>query len=394
METPKKPNIKLPEGFYLAWVPERNVWQMRPIVGYSDKYLVNKPNPFIPKKEEKPVEPKERKEGTKNGSLHDAKLAKNDEFYTRYEDIAEELKEYDGFFKGKVVYCNCDKAFNFGRSQFFEYFQVNFHRLGLKKLIATQIVPNGRGIKWTYDGVPPTSPLDESEICTEFLKGDGSFQSAECREILKECDVVVTNPPFSLFREFVDTLIAYGKKFLIIGNKNAITYKEIFPLIKDNKLWLGFTSPKGFDQPSTHEVKQMAGLTRWFTNIEHRKHQTPLYLREGASVCSIKYPKYDNYDAINVDDVKMIPHDYDGVMGVPITFLDKYCPSQFEISGIDSTDFAEEIGIQPMGAEFIRKYRENGGTGHYTEGMRNLCYYENDGTPKKVYSRILIRKVK
>ena len=347
MDTPKKPNIKLPEGFYLVWIPERNVWQMRPIVGYSDKYLVNKPNPFIPKKEEKSVEPKEHKEGTKNGSLHDAKRAKNDEFYTRYEDIANELKEYDDFFKGKVVYCNCDKAFNFGRSQFFEYFQVNFHRLGLKKLIATQIVPNGRGIKWTYDGVPPTSPLDESEICTEFLKGDGSFQSAECKEILKECDVVVTNPPFSLFREFVDMLVTYGKKFLIVGSMNAISYKEIFPLIKENKLWLGFTCPKNFqvtlekveDEKKQYEengkIYQKFGNICWYTNIEHRKRQTPLYLREGASVYSNEYPKYDNYDAINVDDVKMIPHDYDGVMGVPITYLFKYCPTQFEIVGLD-----------------------------------------------------------
>ena len=386
METPKKPNIKLPEGFYLAWVPERNVWQMRPIVGYSDKYLVNKPNPFIPKKEEKPVEPKERKEGTKNGSLHDAKRAKNDEFYTRYEDIAEELKEYDGFFKGKVVYCNCDKAFNFGRSQFFEYFQVNFHRLGLKKLIATQIVPNGRGIKWTYDGVPPTSPLDESEICTEFLKGDGSFQSAECREILKECDVVVTNPPFSLFREFVDTLISYGKKFLIMGNINAISYKEIFPLIKDNKLWTGFNFNKTMEFVLPNDYKKWDRIENgqkigkvpgicWYTNIEHSKRQTPLYLREEASVESVEYKKYDNFDAINVDDVKMIPHDYDGVMGVPITFLGKYCPTQFEILDlVNRYMVCDYFGIN----ESVRKNHSH-------------CTNING---ESVYARILIRKIK
>lgn len=179
------------------------------------------------------------------------------------------------------------------------------------------------------------------------------------------------------------------KKFILIGNKNAIVYKEIFKLIKENKIWLGFTSPKGFDQPSTYEVKQMAGLTKWFTNIEHKKHNTPIDLYKRYSN---EYPHYANYNAIEVKTYADIPYDYDGIMGVPLTFLDKYCPEQFEIVGIDSTDFAEEIGIQPMGAEFIKRYCENGGTGHYTEGMRNLCYYEQDGTPKKVYSRILIRK--
>lgn len=190
--------------------------------------------------------------------------------------------------------------------------------------------------------------------------------------------------------------------FIIIGNGNAVTYKEIFPLIKENKLWLGYGNVKAYktnlkrvENEKTQYIEngvvyQKFGNTCWYTNIEHNKRKEGIYLSETYS--DEKYPKYDNYDAIEVSRVENIPMDYDGIMGVPISFLDKYCPSQFELIGIDSTDFAEKIGIKPMGEEFIRRYRANGGTGHYTEGMRNLCYYENDGTPKKVYSRILIKK--
>lgn len=250
-----------------------------------------------------------------NKNLNSGKKAKNNEFYTRYEDIEKELKYYD--LKGKSIYCNTDY---YRKSNFVKYFIDNFKELGISKITAT-CFDNGDGAyMYQYDG----------ENATHIeMDGDGDFRSEECVKWLKKCDVVVTNPPFSLFRDFVAQLVKYDKKFLIIGNKNAISYKEIFPLIKDNKLWLGITSPEDFIQPKGDKKKNMKGLTRWFTNIEHSNRIYPLdlYKRYDAE----KYPKYDNYNAINVDKVTDIPCDYDGVMGVPITFLDKYCPTQFEI---------------------------------------------------------------
>lgn len=258
-----------------------------------------------------------------NKNLNSGKKAKNNEFYTRYEDIEKELKYYD--LKGKSIYCNTDY---YRKSNFVKYFIDNFKELGISKITAT-CFDNGDGAyMYQYDG----------ENATHIeMDGDGDFRSEECVKWLKKCDVVVTNPPFSLFRDFVAQLVKYDKKFLIIGNKNAISYKEIFPLIKDNKLWLGITSPEDFIQPKGDKKKNMKGLTRWFTNIEHSNRIYPLdlYKRYDAE----KYPKYDNYNAINVDKVTDIPCDYDGVMGVPITFLDKYCPTQFEI--VD----AREIGL-------------------------------------------------
>ena len=265
----------------------------------------------------------------KNTTLHNAKKARNDEFYTQLSDIEKEMAHYKDFFKGKIVYCNCDDA---RESNFFKFFSNNFESLGLKKLITTGYKADGKGVKLVYEGDKNGNfMVDDAEVVVTELEGNGDFRSEECIELLKECDVVVTNPPFSLFREYVAQLIKYGKKFLIIGNKNAITYKEIFPYIKNNELWLGMNWAKDFVQPNG-EVKKFGNIC-WYTNIGHARRNTPLDLYKKYS--ADEYPKYDNYDAIEVSKVSEIPTNYEGVMGVPITFLDKYCPTQFEIVGLD-----------------------------------------------------------
>ena len=228
-----------------------------------------------------------------NGNLSKAKAAKNDEFYTRLEDIEKELKHYTEHFKGKVVYCNCDDA---NRSNFFKYFSTNFQKLGLKKLIATGYKENGKGVVAIQKG-------DDIDI----YDGNGDFRSEECIEFLKEADIVVTNPPFSCFRQYVAQLMQYGKKFLIIGNKNAITYKEIFPYIKNNELWLGTTPIKDFIQPNG-ELKKFGNIC-WFTNLEHNKRNEELILYKTYN--PTEYPKYSNYDAIEVGKVAEIPMDYE-----------------------------------------------------------------------------------
>lgn len=295
----------------------------------------------------------------KNTNLHNAKKARNDEFYTQLSDIEKEMAHYKDFFKGKIVYCNCDDA---RESNFFKFFSNNFESLGLKKLITTGYKADGKGVKLVYEGDKNGNfMVDDAEVVVTELEGNGDFRSEECIELLKECDVVVTNPPFSLFREYVAQLIKYGKKFLIIGNKNAITYKEIFPYIKNNELWLGMNWAKDFVQPNG-EVKKFGNIC-WYTNIGHARRNTPLDLYKKYS--ADEYPKYDNYDAIEVSKVSEIPTNYEGVMGVPITFLDKYCPTQFEIVGLD-------------------RYVEN--NPHY--GHR----FHING--KETYARILIRRKK
>ena len=278
----------------------------------------------------------------KNSNLHNAKTAKNDEFYTQLTDIEKELKHYKKHFEGKVVYCNCDDV---RWSNFFKYFSMNFEHLGLKKLICTAYNENGQGIVYEYNGdLNGNRIVDDEEIEVKYLEGNGDFRSAECIEILKQADIVVTNPPFSLFREYVAQLMEYGKKFLIIGNGNAITYKEIFPLIKENKIWLGvslnmtkchFIVPQSYEGSNVfyENGNKMAKVNNaiWFTNLDHTKRHTELDLYKKYNV--EEYPKYDNYDAIEVSKVAEIPMDYDGVIGVPITFLYKYCPTQFEIVG-------------------------------------------------------------
>ena len=303
-----------------------------------------------------------------NTNLYNARSAKNDEFYTRIEDIEKELKYYKDFFKGKVVYCNCDIADGENRSNFFVYFVENFKEFGLKRLICTSYNKGGKGRLCIYDGNTNLNNIIDME-------GNGDFRSEECIKWLEKCDVVVTNPPFSLFREYVTQLMEYGKKFLIIGNKNAITCKEIFPLIKDNRLWLDINAPKAYSTPlkevenektqykENGVVYQKFGNHGWFTNIEHSMRNLPLDLYKKYNPKD--YPKYDNYDAINVDKTSDIPMDYDGVMGVPITFLDKYCPTQFEIMGI------------------------HGNCYDYTKPLKSLAI-----NGKKVYKRIMIRKIK
>lgn len=291
----------------------------------------------------------------KNSSLNRANKAKEDEFYTQLSDIENELKHYKHHFKDKIVYCNCDDPFV---SNFFRYFSYNFEYLGLKKLIATCYKSKAtdlfsqnnseQAICLEYfgdkdgNGVPN---IDEINVIS--LSGDGDFRSDECVEILKKADIIVTNPPFSLFREYVAQLIENNKKFLIIGNQNAITYKEIFSLIRDNKMWLGyksgdmkFTVPSYYEpratrywQDETGQKWRSLGNICWFTNLEHSKRYEELILYKTYN--ANEYPNYDNYHAINVNKVVDIPMDYDGVMGVPITFLDKYNPNQFDLIGLD-----------------------------------------------------------
>ena len=288
-----------------------------------------------------------------NKNLHQAKNAKKDEFYTQLPDIENELKHYKAHFKNKVVYCNCDDP---RMSNFFHYFSYNFEDLGLKKLITTCYQNHNRdlfsqhnserAIYLEYYGDKNNNKTpDIEEIGVQYLKGDGDFRSAESIELLKQADIVVTNPPFSLFREYVAQLIQYNKRFIILGNLNAITYKEIFPLIKENKLWFGPSIHSGdreFGVPYDYPLKaagyridengnkfiRVKGV-RWFTNLDHNKRHEDLILYK--TYTPEAYPKYDNYDAINVDKTKEIPMDYPGAMGVPITFLDKYNPEQFEI---------------------------------------------------------------
>lgn len=328
-----------------------------------------------------------------NTSLHGAKKAKKDEFYTQLVDIEKELKHYKEQFRGKVVYCNCDDPFE---SNFFKYFAANFNALGLKRLIATSYkpspiantqlglfgddevlaTPKGRPkvtankfIINEVDDLDGDGAFDLRDIAEQLranknnewspLDGDGDFGSRESIELLKQADVVVTNPPFSLFRKYISQLVEYDKKFLIIGNINAVTYKEVFPLIKENKLWLGASIHSGdreFQVPGDYPL-DAAGCrvdengnkfirvkgVRWFTNLDYEERHDSMVLYKKYS--SEYYPKYDNYDAINVDKTVDIPMDYKGAIGVPITFLDKYSPDQFEILGaLISGPLGKELG--------------------------------------------------
>ena len=285
---------------------------------------------FVDDIDELITEDKENEKGCDNTNLHKAKVIKNDEFYTQLDDIAKEVKNYKKRFSGKSVFCNCnDKPSN----NFFKYFLTQFDVIGLTKLVAIEYVEGGHGIKYTVENdLNGDGIIDESDIVVEELNGDGGFGTDESIEELKKCDIVCTNPPFSVFREFIALLMKYGKKFLVIGSKNAITYKEFFPLLKENKVWIGTGNVQNFMQPDG-TIKKFGNIC-WFTNIPHAKRAEPLPLT--ATYYDDKnrreeYPKYDNYDAIEVSKVVNIPKDYEGVMGVPITFLDKYCPEQFEI---------------------------------------------------------------
>lgn len=289
--------------------------------------------------------------------LRDARRQKKDEFYTQLSDIENELRHYKSHFKGKTVLCNCDDP---RVSNFFHYFALNFEALGLRRLITTCYKnqdadlfsqnDSEQAVWLEYWGDKNGNRVpDPEEIGIKPLKGDGDFRSQECIELLKQADIIVTNPPFSLFREFLAQLIEYDKQFLIIGNMNAVTYKEVFPLVQANKVWFGASIHSGdreFGVPQDYPLNaagwrvdekgrkfiRVKGV-RWFTNLDIPKRHDPLLLYRTYS--PELYPQYDNYPAINVDKTADIPLDYDGVMGVPITFLDKYCPDQFEIVGLD-----------------------------------------------------------
>lgn len=271
-----------------------------------------------------------------NANLRAADGHKDDEFYTGYEDIKKELIHYAKYFKNKVIYCNCDDHYGIGlgtpKSNFIKYLADNFEAFQIKKVIATHYEKDREHSTMyildkdnTGDGVICWEDIEEIP-----MQGNGDFRSAECVELLKQADIVITNPPFSLFREYVAQLMEYNKKFLIIGNKNALSYKEIFTLIKNNKIWLGFNSPSDF-MYGGKPTKKMIGLTRWYTNLENSKRNEFLNTGKKYDGYENMYPQYDNYDAINVDKVCDIPMDYGGIMGVPITFMDKYNPEQFEI---------------------------------------------------------------
>jgi len=330
---------------------------------------------------------------SQNKNLTQAKKNKKDEFYTQLSDIERELKHYKKHFKGKVVYCNCDDP---RISNFFHYFSYNFEKLGLKKLITTCYKnkdmdlfsqnDSDEAIYLEYEGDKNGNNVpDIEEIGIKSLKGDGDFRSEESIELLKQADIVITNPPFSLFREYVTQLIEYDKDFIIIGSFNAITYKEIFKLIKENKMWLGhgfkggnayFKTTHPTDDFAKGVYDESTGLVKfrnvvWYTNLDIAKRNEELILYKNYNFQ--EFPKYDNYDAINISKTKDIPMDYDGVMGVPITFLDKYNPNQFEIIGSDSD---VKDGLLPK----IINLKWNGKLDRgYLKG-------------KRMYARLLIRR--
>lgn len=379
-----------------------------------------------------------------NKNLSNAKRVKNDEFYTQYSDIQKEIEAYleynPNIFRGQVVYCNCDDPFE---SNFFRYFVLNFNKLGLKRLITTSYKPSpvaNTQLGLFGDDKTLTKAKGRSKVTAnkfiinevkdidgdgEFnlkdvakqlkanrhnewtpLEGDGDFRSEESINLLKQSDIVVTNPPFSLFREYIKQLVDYDKKFLIIGNLNAITYKEVFPLLKENKVWLGnnykvnagamfFEIPENVaNLEQVREIKtNKSGIkvyvtrvqgVRWFTNLDHGRRHQPQPLMTKAEVIKFvtkkPFQKYVNYDAIEVSLVKNIPSDYSGEMGVPVSILDKYSPEQFEISGISRTLAKKMSLIAPKGT--------------YSQGGPRFYLDNGDGTYLRLYDRIVIKHKK
>ena len=380
-----------------------------------------------------------------NKSLNAAAAAKQDEFYTQITDIEKELRHYRKHFAGKTILCNCDDPFE---SNFFKYFVLNFNRLGLAKLIATcyagspivytqmnlfgepeEVVQAEREKKpykvevtQVYDttGDGGVDMLDVEELfrtgknSLELLEGDGDFRSPECLALLDEADIVVTNPPFSLFREYVATLMEYNKKFIIIGSKNGITYKEIFPHFMNNEIWLGYGFDRGnayFSIPKESAREYASGVydastglvkfrnCAWFTNLDIRKRHEELILVKRYN--SKDFPRYDNYDAIEVSKTADIPCDYAGVMGVPITYLDKYNPEQFQILGITKTWFGaatktypKQTQIDPSGKQSTVSKLNDGVTIKIDTPPTGKTYYMvGDEMYQQLYPRILIRNL-
>ena len=325
-----------------------------------------------------------------NANLHKAKNAKNDEFYTQLTDVAKELMHYKHHFKDKIVFCNCDDP---TWSAFWKYFHLNFEALGLKKLISTH-----------YDKTEPTYKMeytggDDNDIEVGVktpLEGNGDFRNQECLDLLDEADIVVTNPPFSLFREYVAVLMEHEKKFIIWGNNNAVTYVEIFPLLKENQMWIGYLANSTcvfrvgegyqFDKKITESIGDgykygKVPAISTFTNLDIQKRHEKLTLWK--SYDASEYPKYENFDAIEVSKISEIPVDYDGMMGVPKTFMNIYNPDQFEIIGNAHGDSGVALGLIPYPRE-LRKLNK---------GMRDGdVYYMKDGMPVIPFSRIIIRK--
>lgn len=362
-----------------------------------------------------------------NANLGAAKAAKNDEFYTQLTDIEKELRHYRKHFKGKTVLCNCDDPFE---SNFFKYFVLNFNRLGLKKLIATCYVtspivgqqlslfdvvggdeeqrnkPYKAVVTKAYD-TAGDGGVDMFDVAALFkahenelveLEGDGDFRSEECLALLNEADIVVTNPPFSLFREYVAVLMEHEKYFIIIGNQNAVSYREIFPLLKDNRIWLGVTAPKEFIVPKTIDGRKNTyqredgiiiakfGNVCWFTNLDIKKRHEEIILVKRYT--PDLYPSFYNFDAINVNKTSDIPCDYAGIMGVPITFMDKFSPDQFDIVGLGKANLGLMAGVKPYTDEH-RAYRKNVQKRGTVDG--DLYMVDKDGHPVMPYARILIR---
>ena len=344
-----------------------------------------------------------------NKDLRKAKKSKKDEFYTQLTDIEREINHYRKHFKDKVVLCNCDDP---RVSNFFHYFSYNFEKLGLKKLITTCYKSQDvnlfsehdteKAVYLEYNGDKNGNNVpDPEEIGIKELKGDGDFRSQESIELLKQADIVVTNPPFSLFRDYVAQLIEYDKKFVIIGNLNALTYKETFKLIKENKMWFGHSIHSGdreFGVPKDYPLKAASSRVdengnkfirvkgvRWFTNLDYEERYQDLILYKKYN--SKEYLTYENYDAININVTKEIPEDYNGDMGVPITFMDKYNPDQFEIIGLGISNSGKGIGVEAYKEEH-KKYRKEVQKRGAVDGD---LYMMIDGVVTVPYARIIIK---
>ncbi len=373
-----------------------------------------------------------------NKKLSEAKNAKNDEFYTQYEDIQREVNAYLEYnpdvFRGKTILLPCDDP---EWSNFTRFFAQNFENFGLKKLISTSFAYESKNFKEGYQlsffetespeydedkakthgkiftltrDSNKSGAIDIDDLEWHYLAGDGDFRSDEVKALRDEADIIVTNPPFSLYREFIDWLFEEDKQFLVIANKNSITYKEIFPLIMKNKMWSGRTSWGGgmwFETKDSNDVDRVINgvnmknvSSTWFTNIEHGRRHQPMSLMtmednikfsKHKEVNGKEYCKYVTFDALDVPYSDAIPKDYKGMMGVPKSFLEFYCAEQFELLGYEREDENIVVGIKNMPEEFLEVYRQQGGKGHYTKGMKMLCYYDNEGNAKIPFSRILIR---
>lgn len=339
---------------------------------------------------------------TRNISLSTARCTKNDEFYTRLEDIKAEVGHYAPAFKDQTVFCNCDDP---EWSNFWVFFREYFDALKLQRLVATYYTRNGKSDGRLMCHDQRRGADGKIDVQRYPLPGDGDFRSPECLALLDEADVVCTNPPFSLFREFVSLIVTKKKRFLVIGDMNAITYKEVFPLIRSNEVWLGCTTPKRFRTDVHQEIYQTFGNKCWFTNLPHQQRNTPLNLSRSLNNKDADYDKYDNYEAINVNKTLDIPHDYSGAMGVPISFLFKYNPEQFEILGITKTwdtlpkskTYKKQIQVSfdSEGKESRKGVMKlnDGPVIALKEGLSDKTHYLVDDRPfQQIYARIVIKR--